>query len=141
MKRPRKKSDLLIPTEYLDRFLKQMRWSFRGLIEGRYTLSAVQTEDYLINRDPVLWAERHLIEKDSKLNWRLFDYQKSSARYRGNTIHQCGSETGKTREIVLLSLWMDIVYGGDGLTAAPQDGNLLEIYDLMLYQLQNGPHL
>ena len=63
-----RKSNLLIPPEYLDRFLKQMQWSFKRLSDGRYSLSLQQTENYLINRDPVLWAERNLQEKDSGLN-------------------------------------------------------------------------
>lgn len=115
----------------------------RGEIEvGGAPVNALQLQILHVHADPVLWAECYLVERDdaSGRPWRLWEYQKPSARYRGNTIHECGAEVGKTREIVLLTLWLLMGNGprqrGGILLAAAMDGHLDSIYDEILYQLK-----
>lgn len=95
----------------------------------------------------MLFAETFFVEKDSDTGapWRLWPYQKVPPRYRGNTIHECGAEVGKTREIVLLLVWMLLGFGpkrrGEILVGAAQDGHLDTLYGEVEFQLRATPWL
>ncbi|MDH4164472.1 MAG: hypothetical protein OEW15_17560 [Nitrospirota bacterium] len=89
--------------------------------------------------DPGLWVPAFLREPediDHKDPYTLWDYQLSSIRTSGPTLHKCGAEVGKTREIVAYGLWKFFtVQDGSGLIGAPQQTHLDEIIDAMLEQL------
>lgn len=121
----------------------------RGDLElGGIQLDPVKLQLVLIHSDPVYFAETYFVERDGPHAgepWRFFDYQKPSMRYRGDTLHECGAEVGKTREIVALAVWMILGFGprsrGEMLIGAAQDGHLDSLWDQILYQLHATPAL
>lgn len=121
----------------------------RGELElGGVQLDAVKLQLVLIHSDPVYFAETYFLERDGQHTgepWRFFDYQKPSMRYRGDTLHECGAEVGKTREIVALAVWLILGFGprsrGDLLVGAAQDGHLDSLWDQVLFQLHETPSL
>jgi len=136
----------------LDAWLRERghRWQQleRGEIAfGDRALTPVDLQFLLVTSDPVFFVETFFIERDDVDGrpWRLFGYQKPSMRYRGNTVHECGAEVGKTREIVGLATWMLLGCAprqrGDILISAAQDGHLDSIYDEILFQLRSTPYL
>jgi len=132
----------LVPPDFLDRWLERSGWSLSKLQAGQYELSAEQAVKYLINRDPVLWVERHLIDPtNDRCAWRLTVQQKEALRYPGNLVCRAGAEVGKTWAIVGRTLWLSAVYGQDRLIAAPRDGHLESIWDLLIYQCERVPLL
>lgn len=119
-------------------------WSRPGEPPGELPFADVrQLQQYLILADPVRFAECCFVElqKPGRPPWRLWDYQKASARYRGNTLHQCAAEVGKTREIVILHLWEALTSRGDSLIAAALDGHLALIWREIWGQAQANPWL
>ncbi len=102
-----------------------------------------ELQQYIILSDPVRFAECVFVELQTagQPPWRLWDYQKVSARYRANTLHQCGAEVGKTREIVLLHVWEAIASRGDSLIGAALDGHLELIWREIIGQAQVNPWL
>jgi hypothetical protein len=121
----------------------------RGEVKfGERVLDVTTLQLLLIHADPVLFAESYFIERDGPYDgesWRFFDYQKPSMRYRGDTLHECGAEVGKTREIVALAIWMLLGFGprsrGELLIGAAQDGHLDSIWDQLLFELRSTPAL
>lgn len=114
---------------------------------GDRPLTSLDLQFLLVTGDPVFFVETFFVERDDVDGrpWRLFDYQKPSMRHRGNTVHECGAEVGKTREIVGLATWMLLGCAprqrGDLLISASQDGHLDSIYDEILFQLRSTPYL
>jgi hypothetical protein len=136
----------------IDAYLRARGWSWRQLQAGECTAGGVaigidELQVYLIDADPVLWAECNLLDKEKGdgTPWRFFDYQKAGARYLGDVIFECAAEVGKTRNIVAVSLWMFFGKGprprGSQLIAGALDGNLEDIYDEQDWQLTANPHL
>ena len=137
----------------IDAWLAARGLSWRALERGDLklgeqlvTLSDVQL--LVILADPVFFCETFFVERDGPragLPWELFPYQKQSMRYRGHTVHECGAEVGKTREIIGLATWHLLGCGprqrGDQLICASQDGHLESIYVEILHQLRATPHL
>ncbi len=113
---------------YKERFKLERR--FRGLDEFQLACFC---------NDPVLWVPAFLREPEDPNHrdpYSLWDYQKDSIRCGGPTIHKCGTEVGKTREITSYGLWKCLtVPNGSGLIGAPQQTHLDEIIDAMLEQL------
>jgi hypothetical protein len=124
-----------------------------GEIE-KIALSIRDVERFIAREDPVYWAFLNLQEKEGVRNpehplewwvmpgdaWDLFDFQKRLARLTGDLVVECGSEVGKTRDIVLGSLWeADTARGGDGsLIAADSDTTLEEIWEELVYQTEKN---
>lgn len=132
---------------HIDAYLAARGSSWRQLERGEFYVGDVAVTlpelcVFLIEADPVLWAECNFIDRDTGEPWRLFDYQKVGARFLGDGIWECGAETGKTRDIVIKALWLWLGKGprprGDGLIAGSLDGNLEDIYDEMIFQLENN---
>lgn len=81
-------------------------WAWQGLDRGDYNCTLEEALVLYVFEDPVRWAETYLIEPDTGEPWKFFDYQKVSAQaWNQDIIHQDGAEVGKTREIVVLTLW------------------------------------
>lgn len=95
----------------------------------------------VITKNPVLWCHHFLSEPDNpKKRFTFFDYQIPSILHRGNTIHKCGAEMGKTREIWSYSLWRMFTNPyGSGLIAAPLNIFISEIFDEIIKQLSFNP--
>ena len=135
--------------ELIDALLRRNRWSWQALERGAIkvddqvlTLESLQW--WLINSDPVLWAETNLVNKpeDGGGLWQLFPYQKPSIRFRGHVVHQDGAEVGKSREIVGLLLWSCLaVERGSVLVGSALDGDLDEIWEEVEWQLSANPFL
>ena len=132
---------------HIDAYLAARGSSWRQLERGEFYVGDVPVTlpelcVFLIEADPVLWAECNFIDRDTGEPWRLFDYQKVGARFLGDGIWECGAETGKTRDIVIKGTWLWLGKGprprGDGLIAGSLDGNLEDIYDEMIFQLENN---
>lgn len=98
---------------------------------------------FLIGSDPVRFVETCLFEREVEGHppWRLWPYQKVSMRHPGNTIHQCGSEVGKTREIVGLAIYRLICGRGDQLFAGALDAHCEMAYKEITWQLEHNPWL
>jgi len=135
--------------DLIDALLRRKRWSWQALERGDITIDdQVLTLDrlqwWLINADPVLWAETNLVNKpeDGGGLWKLFPYQKPSLRFRGHTVHQDGAEVGKSREIVGLLLWGCLAEErGSVLVGSALDGDLDEIWEEVEWQLSANPYL
>jgi len=136
----------------IDAYLAERDWSWRMLLDGRcrigdQALSLDDLKDYLISSDRVLWSECYLLDREEggEQPWRFWDYQKAAARSFVDAIFKCGAEVGKTLDIVSLTLWLFFGNGprprGDILVACPLDGNLDDIYDGVMYQLEENQHL
>ena len=134
----------------IDAWLRVRGFSWGTLARGECKVGDValrldELQLYLINADPVLWAECNLLERETGLPWRFFEYQKAAARMLTDAIFCCGAEVGKTRDILVLAAWLWCGHGprqrGDLLIAGAQDGNLDGIYDELEYQLQANPFL
>jgi hypothetical protein len=125
---------LTIPEQAFIQFLDKYKWSWHQVARGEYP-NGYRSLDELqlacLCNDPVLWVETFLKEPDSpSLPYQFFDYQKESIRYAGNTLHECGAEVGKTREIVAFVLWKAFtVANGSGLISAPMYAHVIEIVD------------
>ena len=120
---------------------KGMTW--RGIDSGAYDVTLKQSLLMWTVSDPVRWCETFLTDQRTGRPYRLFDYQRESMRaWNQDTVHQCGAEVGKTREIICLLLWG--AYTSMGFTVdrpwflvgAPQQTHLDEI--LMAVEEQVG---
>ncbi len=135
--------------DLVDALLRRKRWSWQALERGDITiddevLTVESLQWWLINADPVLWAETNLVNRpeDGGGLWKLFPYQKPSLRFRGHTVHQDGAEVGKSREIVSLLLWCCLgVEFGSVLVGSALDGDLDEIWEEVEWQLSANPYL
>lgn len=117
-----------------DAFLSERGWDWRALSRGDYGITREEALYLFVLTDPVRWAETFLIEPDTGNPYQFFDYQRTSLRsWRQNVVHQDGAEVGKTREIVVLTLWACCTSMGGTvanpsiLIAAPQQTHLDEI--------------
>ncbi len=101
--------------------------------------------EYLIYSDPVFFVETLFCEKDGEgiEPWRLWEYQRLSMRIPGHTVHECGAEVGKSREIAGLAVWMMTTGRGQGmrgdvLISAALDGHLDPLYEDIKWQLESN---
>lgn len=138
--------------ERIDAYLEARHWSWQQLERGDckaggVTITLDELQVYLIDADPVLWAECNLLDKDAggEAPWQFFDYQKVGARCLSDCLFECAAEVGKTRDIVAVSLWLLFGKGprprGSILIAGALDGNLEDIYDEQDWQIASNPHL
>jgi len=150
---------------YIERWLKKNGVTVRQIeegepiwptAEGRVPLTIADIERLISLTDPVAWAWLNLEERDSVVDeetgevliragapWALFKVQAEMARLRGNTIIECGAEVGKTRDIVLGTLFeVDCWPGGaNDLIAADSDITIEEIWNEAEYQIAKNPRI
>ncbi|MCP4747286.1 MAG: hypothetical protein GY874_14270 [Desulfobacteraceae bacterium] len=149
---PIKASDLskglFVPGEVFDRVLEELDWTYHQLARGELPSPFKTLEEFqlaIICDDPLLWCQAFLREPedpDHKEPYNFFDYQIESLRYDGSTIHKCGAEVGKTREIVAWVMHkMFTAPGGSGIIGAPQQTHLDEIIEALVDQFNWNPDL
>ena len=137
---------ILIPHEIFDATLKECGWSWHQAARGEFPKPFVSLEQFqlaIICSDPVLWCKHFLKNPDEPDRpWTYWDYQEESIRYQGNTLHECGAEVGKTREIIGYILWKALnTSHGSGLVTAPMTIHLMEIIDAIAEQLNYNEKL
>lgn len=149
---PIKKADLekglLIPRETFDRVLADLDWTWHQVARGELPPPFRTLADFqlaIICEDPALWCPAFLREPEDPDHtdpYNFFDYQIDSLQYTGSTIHKCGAEVGKTREIIAWVSWQMLTTpGGSGLIGAPQQTHLEEIIEGLTDQLSWNPDL
>ncbi len=123
--------------------------------DGMRALSHFDIEELIADADSVYWAYLNLVEHDdfhdndgavvipSGSPWKLLPVQAKMARLKGNLVVECGSEVGKTRDVVLRTLWqMDRPSGvSPGLIAGDSDGTLQKIWRLLDAQFARNPSI
>ena len=131
---------ILVPREDFEAWMQKYDWTFHQLARGEFPEGFTNLNEFqlgCIAADPVLWCMAFLKDLDNPDEpYQFWDYQKESVRYRGNVLHEDGSEVGKSREIHALCLYMAFTYPrGSGLVSAPQTIYFIEIIDMILDQL------
>lgn len=133
---------LLVPRDTFESCLESLDWTWHQVARGELPAPFQTLADFqlaIICEDPYLWCTAFLREPedpDHQDPYNFFDYQLQSLRFPGSTIHKCGAEVGKTREIVAWGLWaMFNSPGGSGLIGAPQQTHLEEIIEAMTDQM------
>lgn len=130
-------------SDEFEAWLRTRGMTWQGIDSGAYDVTITQALLAWTVADPVRWCETFLHDQRTGKPYQLFDYQRASMRaWRQDTVHQCGAEVGKTREIICLLLWG--AYTSMGFTVdrpwflvgAPQQTHLDEI--LMAVEEQVG---
>ncbi len=141
-------SRLVVPREHFDATLADLDWTWHQVARGELPGAFRSLDEFqlaIICEDPYLWCTAFLREPedpDHQDPYNFFDYQIESLRHLGSTIHKCGAEVGKTREIVAWTLWkMFTNPGGTGLIGAPQQTHLEEIIESLTDQFSWNPDL
>jgi len=131
-----------IPELEWEKWLEQWDWTNYQLARGEFPAPLTSLEEFqlaCICADPVLWVTFFLREPedpDHQEPYAIWEYQKASIRFSGHTIHKCGAEVGKTREIVAYGLYKAFTtLNGSGLIGAPQQTHLEEIIEAMYDQM------
>ncbi len=140
------KEKIAVPRKDFERWLKKHHWTYHQIARGEMPPGyndLIEFQAICINADPVLWCKVNMREpKAPKKHWTFWDYQKPSIRYTGDTLHEDGSEVGKTREVVAFTLYSAFtVPNGSGLLVAPMYTHLLPIINAILRQLRLNPML
>ena len=154
-----------LPASYIEKFMRRNGISTlqleKGLpcwptAEGPVALTVEDMERMISAGDPVAWAWLNLTERDSVRDeatgeiyveagapWSLFPVQARMARLKGNLIIECGAEVGKTRDIILGTLWECDTYlgGASDLIAADSDITIEEIWAEIEFQLSANPRI
>lgn len=140
------RSEIVVPEATFEKTLDDLGWSWHQIARGQYPPPFTSLEEFqlaIICSDRVLWCAAFLRSpEDGKSPYTFWQYQEESLRDTGNTLHQCGFETGKTREILAFILYE--VFNkpnGSGLMTAPHAVHTLEIVDGLVDQLSNNPSL
>jgi hypothetical protein len=155
--------DIRVPLPDFERWMEALDWTYHQISRAEFPdvmfadyftkkvqlqrpfLSLAEFQMACFCNDPVLWVPAFLREPEDSdhLNpYSLWDYQKESIRYMSHTIHKCGAEVGKTREIVAYSLWKAYtVPNGSALIGAPQQTHLDEIIEAMLEEIEYNSDL
>lgn len=120
---------------------------------GMGPLSFEDVERLISVEDPVAWAWLNLIERrtltiDGEVAviagspWCLFPIQAQLARTHGDLIVECGSEVGKTRDIVLRRLWRaDTNPTGTSMIGGDSDQTLIPIWEELEFQIESNPRI
>jgi len=142
------KKGILVPAADWERWLQSFDWTYHQLARGEFPdpfagLEAFQLACFCSS--PLLWVPAFLREPedaDHKDPYSLWSYQQESIVYPSHTIHKCGAEVGKTREIVAYGLYKAFtVQNGSALIGAPQQTHLDEIIEAMTEQFDFNPDL
>lgn len=137
---------LMVPADSFDFALAKFGWNWHQIARQELPPPFANLEEFqlwIICSDPVLWCNRFLVNPDDPdIPWSYWDYQQESIRHSGNTLHECGAEVGKTREIIGFVLWKAYtIANGSGLVTAPMTIHLMEIIDAIDQQLAHNPFL
>jgi len=142
------KEGILVPEEDFERWLERHDWTWHQLARGEFPAPYASLDEFqlrCITSDPYLFCRAFLREPtdpDHKDPFNFFDYQLESLRFRGNTIHQCGAEVGKSREILAKSMYYAYTtMGGSGLIGAPLQVHLDEIVEMWEDQWSWNPKI
>ena len=134
---------IVVPEITFEETLKLCDWTWHQAARGEFPAPFTSLEQFqmaIICADPVLWCAAFLRNPDDPDRpWTYWSYQEESIRYNGNTLHECGAEVGKTREIIGFILWKAFtVSNGSGLVTAPMTIHLMEIIDAIDEQLNHN---
>lgn len=137
------KKGIIVPHELFDEVLHRCDWTWQQIAANQFPPPFTDLQSFqmaIICSDRVLWAASFLRSpEDGKSPYTFWEYQKESLNDNGNTLHQCGFETGKTREILAFMLYEIFNKpNGSGLMTAPQSVHTLEIVDGLVDQLANS---
>jgi hypothetical protein len=137
---------IIVPEATFEHMLQALDWTWHQIARKEFPKPFTSLEEFqlaIICNDPVLWCAAFLRNPDEpERPWTYWDYQEESIRYNGNTLHECGAEVGKTREIIGYILHKAFnVSNGSGLVTAPMTIHLLEIIDSIAEQLNHNPML
>lgn len=137
---------VVVPHETFDATLRDLNWSWQQIARKEFPRPFTSLEEFqlaIICADPVLWCTAFLRNPDDPDRpWTYWDYQQESVRYNGNTLHECGAEVGKTREIIgKILYWAFNAINGSGLVTAPMTIHLMEIIDNICEQFNHNPDL
>ena len=142
------KKGILVPQEAFEAALCDFDWTWHQVARGEFPGNFKSLDQFqlgIVCEDPFLWCTAFLREPedpDHNEPYNFFDYQLESLRWPGSTIHKCGAEVGKTREIVAWVMWkMFTCPNGSGLIGAPQQTHLEEIIEAMVDQFLWNPDL
>lgn len=142
------KKGIVVPEYEFEGWLKSFDWTWHQLARNELPPPFTSLADFqlaCICEDAGLWVPAFLREPedpDHKDPYNVWDYQLESLRYKGSTLHQCGAEVGKTREIIAKCLHkMFTVKNGSGLIGAPMQTHLEEIIEAMTDQFEWNPDL
>lgn len=142
------KKGILVPRPAFEAWMERFDWTYHQLARHEYPPPFSSLDEFqlaCVCDDPCLWCRFFLREPedtDHQEPYNFWDYQIESLRYDGSTIHKCGAEVGKTREIVPKCLYLAFTRpNGSGLVGAPQQTHLEEIIEAMYDQLQWNPDL
>ena len=133
------KKDILVPREPFEAWLKQYDWTWQQLSRNELPPQFPSLEAFQLGclcADPVLFSEHFLRNpKKPEEGWGYFDYQVPSARYEGNTLHECAAGVGKTYEIIRYVIRTAMLTeNGSGLVTAPQYVQVLDIVGALMKQ-------
>lgn len=156
----------VIPVAYIERFLTKHKIRMEQVengqpvwmtAEGPVPLTIPDIERLISREDPVIWAFLNLTEaksipSEAELGkwvtragdpWKLWPVQAKMARIAGNLIVECGSEVGKTRDVILgSSRDADLaIGGGSSMIAADSDITLLQIWAELEFQLEKNKNI
>lgn len=139
---------ILVPREDFEYWLEQFDWTYHQIARDEFPepfSSLMEFQMACFGSNPLLWVPAFLREpedSDHQDPYNLWDYQKESLVYPGHTIHKCGAEVGKSREILAKGMFKAFtVNNGSGLTGAPQQTHLDEIIEMVTDQLDWNPDL
>lgn len=137
---------IVIHRRFFDPWLKEHQWTYHQIARGEIPhgyKDLAEFQSICINADAELWSILNLRSpKDPAKPWRFWDYQVPSIKDEGNTLHEDGSEVGKTREVIAYMLRKACtVPHGSGLLAAPMLTHLLPIIREITKQLKYSPLL
>jgi hypothetical protein len=154
-----------LPVEYIEAWLAKRSIAVRELERGtafctaedgqRVPLTVSLIEDKVAQADPVAWAFLNLTERKATRDedtkeivipaggpWVLFPVQADLARIQvDHLIVECAAQVGKTRDIILGTLWeMDCATGNIvSLVAADADNRLDAIWNEFEFQIEKNP--
>ncbi len=135
------KKKIVVPQETFEAVLERIDWTWHQIARGEFPQGVNSLDELqlaIICEDPLLWCRGFLREPEDPDHlepYNFFGYQEGSLKYKGNTIHKCGAEVGKTREIVAWCMYkMFTEPNGSGLIGAPQQTHLDEIIEAMTDQ-------
>jgi len=132
---------VVVPEAIMESTLAALDWTWHQLARGELPPPFTSLEEFqlaIIADDPLLWCAAFLREpedQDHHEPYSFFGYQVDSLRWPGSTVHKCGAEVGKTREIIAWCLHKAFtIPNGSGLIGAPQQTHLDEIIEAMTDQ-------
>lgn len=139
---------VVVPRPEFEDWLERFDWTYYQIDRGELPPGFNNIAHFqlaCICSDPVLWAQSFLRSPDDPNHhdpWEFFDYQAAAVRHNGDAIFSCGAETGKTRDLLVRSMYLSFTTPmGSGLIGAPESIFYLEIIDMMEDQFAWNPDL